>query len=109
MLFDYRKEVLRTCPNFEKDLLRDQLSLAGLGIAGEAGECADLIKKIIHHGKGIEKGALIKEMGDVYWYLEYLCAILGTTAEDVQKANVEKLRKRYPDGFNFEAANNRTS
>lgn len=99
---NYRTEVLKNCPRFEQTPLSEKLSLAGLGIAGEAGEVADQIKKMLHHDVKFTsevRGKLIKEMGDVYWYLEYLGAVLDISTEDVQRANVEKLRKRHPDGW----------
>ncbi|MBS3927752.1 MAG: nucleoside triphosphate pyrophosphohydrolase family protein [Sphingomonadales bacterium] len=98
---NYREEVLRNCPNFSTDTLMQKLSLSGLGVAGEAGEVADIIKKVLHHEVPIMsvREKLIKEMGDVHWYLEYLAATLGTTTEEVQRLNVEKLRARHPNGW----------
>ncbi len=98
---NYREEVMRNCPNFETDHYTKQLSLGGLGVAGEAGEVADLIKKVLHHEVPVltVKDKLIKEMGDVYWYLEYLCAALGVSRDDVLEANVAKLRARHPNGW----------
>lgn len=98
---NYREEVMRNCPNFSTDHYTKQLSLGGLGVAGEAGEVADLIKKVLHHEVPIlhVKEKLVKEMGDVYWYLEYLGATLGVTTEQVLEANVAKLRARHPNGW----------
>jgi NTP pyrophosphatase (non-canonical NTP hydrolase) len=105
---DYRKEVMRTAgASIEGSSFETQLSLAGLGIAGEAGEVADLIKKVLHHEKPLDKNKLIGEMGDVFWYLEYLCAVLGVSREEVWAINSAKLRKRFPDGFNTKDANER--
>lgn len=78
------------------------LSNVGLGLAGEAGECADEIKKHLHHGHPLNRDKLIKELGDVAWYLALGCEVLGTTLEDVLQLNVDKLRARYPDGFDPE-------
>lgn len=73
---------------------------AALGLAAEAGECADHIKKWIFHGKPLDREALKKELGDVQFYFnEYLSAI-DTTLEEIQLMNVAKLSARYPDGFN---------
>jgi NTP pyrophosphatase (non-canonical NTP hydrolase) len=97
----YRAMVLGNCPNFATDPMREKLSLAGLGVAGEAGEVADLIKKINHHEVPLEEvfDKLVKEMGDVYWYLEYLGATLGVTTEYVMQMNINKLRARHPNGW----------
>jgi NTP pyrophosphatase (non-canonical NTP hydrolase) len=98
---NYRDEVMRNCPNFKTDAMIEKLSLGGLGVAGEAGEVADLIKKILHHDVPLDavRDKLIKEMGDVYWYLEYLAAALDIDTEAVLRANVEKLRLRHPNGW----------
>ncbi len=109
---NYRKEVLRNCPNFDQCTLQEKLSLGALGVAGEAGEVADLVKKILHHRREgetcdmaleINEQKLIKEMGDVYWYLEFLGAVLGIQTEDVLFANVAKLHKRHPTGWTPES------
>jgi len=102
---NYRDMVLRNCPNFENENLKEKLGLGGLGIAGEAGEVAYLIKKHIYHDKTLDRDKLIKEMGDVRWYLEYLAIVLNTTMGEVELVNMTKLLKRYPNGFTYEAAN----
>ena len=100
-VLDYRGEVLRNCPNFDTDTMEKKLSLAGLGVAGEAGEVADLIKKVLHHEVPLDevRDKLIKEMGDVHWYLEYAAATLGICTIDVLEANVKKMRARHPNGW----------
>ena len=82
------------CPSFKNDSIEKKLSVGGLGVAGEAGEVADLIKKVLHHEVPFEsvRDKLIKEMGDVYWYLEYLGAALQIDTEEVLAANCAKLR-----------------
>ena len=72
---------------------------AGLGLTGEAGECADIIKKHMYHGHELDKESLKKELGDVMWYIALTCELLGTTMNDVANTNVQKLIKRYPNGF----------
>jgi len=98
---NYREEVMRNCPGFATDTMEKKLSLGGLGVAGEGGEVADLIKKVLHHEVPLEtvREKMIKEMGDVHWYLEYLAAAIGVTTEDVLQANVAKLRARHPNGW----------
>jgi len=103
--FNYRAEVMRNCPNFGQESLEKKLALGGLGIAGEAGEVADEIKKLLHHDKPLDKEKLIKEMGDVHWYLEYLAATISVTTDEVLKANVAKLRLRHPNGWSCESQN----
>lgn len=70
-----------------------------LGIAGEAGEVVELIKKNQFHAKGLDLDDLVKEVGDVLYYLAALCNLYGLSLEDVAERNVVKLLERYPNGF----------
>ena len=71
-----------------------------LGLAGEAGEIADSVKKGIFHQHGLDRDKLKNELGDVLWYVAALCRNLGFEMEEVMQANIDKLHKRYPNGFN---------
>jgi NTP pyrophosphatase (non-canonical NTP hydrolase) len=73
-----------------------------LGLAGEAGECADLVKKHCFQDARPIHDALIDELGDVLWYVAETAGALGVSLEEVAQHNVDKLRKRYPDGFEAE-------
>ncbi len=73
-----------------------------LGLAGEAGECADLVKKHCYQDARPIHDALIDELGDVLWYVAETAAALGVSLEEVAVRNVEKLKKRYPEGFEAE-------
>ena len=70
-----------------------------MGVAGEAGEVADMIKKHLGHGHDLDRDKLIKELGDCLWYTATLAKLIGCTLSDVAQQNVEKLAKRYPGGF----------
>lgn len=75
------------------------------GIAGEAGEIADLWKKIKFHGKDFDdenKEKLIKELGDMFWYLAQASLALDIPMEEIINKNIEKLKTRHPNGFNKE-------
>ncbi|EAC4811665.1 nucleotide pyrophosphohydrolase [Listeria monocytogenes] len=74
----------------------------GLGIAGEAGEVADLIKKYAFHGHDLDKDALTKELGDVLWYVSQIAKWADISMETVAELNIEKLKLRYPQGFSAE-------
>jgi NTP pyrophosphatase (non-canonical NTP hydrolase) len=77
----------------------DHLFNGVLGLAGEAGECADLVKKqFFQDGRAI-RNDLIDELGDVMWYVAETAAALGVTLEEVAQHNVDKLKRRYPAGF----------
>ena len=84
-----------------------RLEILALGIAGEAGEVADYIKKVVGHGHALDPQALQKELGDVLWYVAMLATKCGLDLDLVAQANIEKLRKRYPDGFSTERSKNR--
>jgi len=75
-----------------------------LGLTGEAGEVADTIKKAVFHQHGIDRDLLIKELGDVLWYVAALCTKLDVTMSEVMERNIDKLRKRYPDGYTSDAS-----
>ncbi len=103
----YPSEVRRT--STEGQPLAKSLCVGGLGLTGEAGEVADLIKKHVFHGHELDRDALRKEMGDVLWYLTFLCNTLDMSPSEVIDANVRKLRLRYPDGWDQARSINRTT
>lgn len=76
-----------------------QLATAALGLAGEAGEVADSIKKNLGHGHTLDPEHIRKELGDIQWYVSRLAYLLGYTLGEVAEENILKLQKRYPDGF----------
>lgn len=94
---DYQRAAMRTA-NVECKLLGN----CGLGLTGEAGEVADEIKKFLFHGHPLNTEKVVKELGDVMWYVALTCDVLHVSLDDVMRLNVEKLLKRYPDGFDAE-------
>lgn len=70
-----------------------------MGLNGEAGECIDILKKYFFQGHDLDKDHLAKELGDVAWYLALTADALGYDLESIFQMNIDKLRKRYPDGF----------
>lgn len=84
-----------------------ELTVAALGLAGEAGEVADHVKKYLGHGQPINDEKLIKEMGDVLWYIALLCTNRGWCLADIMDANIEKLKARWPKGFDPSSPNAR--
>ena len=75
-----------------------QFCHGALGIATEAGELLDVVKKYLAYGKPIDRTNIIEEGGDLRHYLTYVDKYTGTTPRDSQRANVRKLMKRYRDG-----------
>lgn len=101
----YQEETKRT---LNKELSqRELLSNMGLGIAGEGGEIADIIKKHLFQGHALNKEHLFEEIGDQLWYISNLCNLCGFNMEDVMEYNVEKLRERFPEGFSEKRSINR--
>ena len=97
---EYQELTSRT---INKELNNDELLInAAMGLCGESGEVIDVVKKWYAHGHELDNEHLIKELGDVAWYLAVASTALGVKLEDVLKLNIEKLEKRYPDGFSKE-------
>ena len=78
-----------------------------LGLAGESGEILDMIKKWVFHENELDKKHLKKEIGDVMWYVAMICESVGFDIDDVMQTNVDKLKARYPEGFDTYLANHR--
>ncbi|MBA2680539.1 MAG: nucleoside triphosphate pyrophosphohydrolase family protein [Ktedonobacteraceae bacterium] len=97
---EYREEVLRTYAG--SDDPQEKLTLAALGLTGESGEVADHMKKALFQGHAIDMAHLRKELSDILWYIVLACDATGCSLEDVMQINVDKLRKRYPNGFDAE-------
>ena len=87
----------------EKDVLINGV----MGLCGESGEAIDIVKKWLAQGHELDKEKLAKELGDICWYLAETATALGLSLEDIMAANLEKLRKRYPEGFDAERSMNR--
>lgn len=86
------------------DLSTGALVLGALGLAGEAGEAIEHVKKHVFHGRALDREALAKEIGDVLWYLAALATGADLNLGQCAALNVEKLARRYPDGFTREAS-----
>ena len=87
----------------EKDVLINGV----MGLCGESGEAIDIVKKWLAQGHELDKEKLAKELGDICWYLAETATALGLSLEDIMAANIEKLKKRYPEGFDTERSVNR--
>jgi NTP pyrophosphatase (non-canonical NTP hydrolase) len=105
ILDDYQRLAARTLGGNRTH--EQQLSNAALGLNGEAGEVAELIKKHLFHATPLDRDALVKELGDCLWYVAAFATILDLSLDDIAEHNIEKLRRRYPDGFDTERSRNR--
>ena len=78
-----------------------------LGLSGEAGELSDLFKKWIFHNAPLNEGHAKKELGDVMWYVGLICRSMGWSLDEIMEMNIDKLKARYPEGFDTELSNHR--
>ena len=102
---EYQKKAMTTLnPALSK---QDVLLNGVMGLCGEAGECIDLVKKHLHQGHPLDSEKLAKELGDVAWYLAETAWALDLPLESILRGNLEKLKKRYPQGFDSEKSMNR--
>ncbi len=81
---------------------KDILINGVMGLCGESGEAIDLVKKWLAQGHDLNKEALAKELGDIAWYLAETAYALDLPLETILQGNLDKLRKRYPEGFHTE-------
>ncbi len=103
---EYQKLAMTTLnPTLSK---KDVLINGVMGLCGESGEVIDIVKKHLAQGHPLDKEKLIKELGDIAWYLAETATALDVDLDDVFSGNIEKLRKRYPEGFSTEYSINRT-
>ena len=89
-----RTQNVRLSPN-------ERLEHALFGLAAETGEIHSIFQKI-HQGHAIQMSDLIGEMGDLMWFVSELADVHHMTLDEIAESNINKLRKRYPDGFDAE-------
>lgn len=77
----------------------EELTNYTMGLAGEAGEVSDIVKKHLYHGHDLNEDHLVEELGDVLFYIVAIADTLGIDFSDIIRSNAEKLDKRYPEGF----------
>ena len=80
-----------------------------MGLCGESGETIDIVKKWLAQGHELDKARLAKELGDVAWYLAEAATALDIPLEEILQGNLEKLKKRYPEGFDAQKSMARLS
>ena len=87
----------------EKDVLMNAL----MGLCGESGEAIDVMKKHLFQGHPLDRAKLLKELGDVAWYLAEAATGLGVPLSEILQGNLDKLHARYPQGFDTKRSQNR--
>ena len=85
----------------------DVLVNALMGLCGESGEAIDLLKKHLFQGHELDRDKMVKELGDVAWYLAEAATGLGVDLSEVLQRNLDKLHARYPQGFDTKRSQQR--
>ena len=111
---EYIQNTLRTeTKDFENirgrilDTALIRLDHASDGIATEAGELKDILKRKKFYGQPLNRQHLVEELGDLLWYVALAMDTIDTTFDEVMTVNIAKLKKRYPDKFDADKALNR--
>lgn len=105
---DYQRAAMRTASGMDYE--NHGLLMNGvLGLCGETGEVADIVKKATFQGHELDKDHIAEELGDVSWYLAVASYAIGYNLGDIFQMNIDKLAKRYPEGFSKERSLNRES
>lgn len=98
-LNDYQTAAARTIN--DTSYSPEQLAIFTLGLCGESGEVAELVKKHLGHGRALDRDRMIEEIGDVLWYVAALATLLQVPLAELADRNIEKLKVRHPNGFKF--------
>ena len=102
---EYQKLAMKTLnPSLNK---KEILVNGVMGLNGESGEVIDIVKKHMFQGHELDKDKIKKELGDVMWYVAEVCEALNLNLDEVMEGNIEKLRKRFKDGFTVNESINR--
>ena len=102
---EYQKAAMATLdPALDK---KDALINSIMGLCGESGEAIDIVKKWLMQGHELDREHLVRELGDVAWYLAEAATALDVPLEAVFQGNLDKLRQRFPNGFDTGASVNR--
>ena len=114
---EYQTLAMRTNDGKNKDRLIEVLDYPGrdvagildgcFGLSGETGELIDMVKKWVFHRKPLDEDHAKKELGDVLWYCAMIAHSFGWDLDEVMQLNIDKLRARYPEGFDIAHANHR--
>lgn len=86
---------------------REHIINGALGLCGESGEVADIVKKACMQGHTLDRAHIAKELGDVCWYIAETASAIGYQLEEIMQMNIDKLKARYPAGFSTEKSMNR--
>lgn len=103
--FKYEQEALRTLSDgFHIEKVTPNIIHGAIGVATEAGEILDAVKKTLFYGKDFDIVNLQEEIGDCFWYLAILAHEANMDFDTIMQQNIAKLKSRYPEKFTSEAA-----
>ena len=102
---EYQKLAMRTSNQELSNAMH--LVNGALGLCGESGEVADIVKKFWMQGHNLDQGHIAKELGDCLWYVAETATAIGYDLETIMQMNIDKLMKRYPEGFSAERSQHR--
>ena len=105
---EYQRLAMSTATGNRSEPILDKLINGILGLVGESGEVADHVKKHVFQYQELSYGHLAEELGDVCWYIALLADAIGYSFDDILRINLEKSKKRYPNGFDSERSRNRS-
>jgi NTP pyrophosphatase (non-canonical NTP hydrolase) len=104
-LNEYQRAAARTMNTGLSE--QEQLVDAAAGLAEEAGEVLGLVRKHAYMGHALDRDAITKELGDALWCLAAVATTLATELDEVAAKNLEKLQRRYPQGYSDQASRSR--
>ena len=107
---EYQRNAMRTASGISTSCPENLLLQGVMGMSGESGEALDIVKKVMFQGHELNettKEHLIRELGDVLWYVATTAEALGVPLETVMQTNIDKLRNRYPKAFDAERSQHR--
>jgi len=107
---EYQRNAMRTASGISTSCPENLLLQGVMGMSGEAGEALDIVKKIMFQGHELNEATkehLIRELGDVLWYVATTAEALDTDLETVMQTNIDKRRARYPKKFDAERSQHR--
>ena len=102
---EYQELAMRTAAIPEEDS-NNRLRHGVFGLCSEAGEVAAIMQKV-YQGKPFDVEHMKKEVSDVLWFVAQICNALGTDIDEIFSLNIEKLKARFPEGFEVERDQNR--
>ena len=97
---EYQNLAMRTAAIPEENT-DGRMKHGAFGLASEAGEVCGILQKV-YQGHELDNTHMAKELGDCLWMIAEICSAIGITMDEVMQMNIDKLKARYPQGFEAE-------